>query len=376
MTVYRGNDNMMRQLGCLSLFAFALSLFLLAASGIPASACTDFRLKAADGSIVVGRSMEWGLDLKSQLQKHSRGEQIQSSAPGGKAGLTWKSKYGFPGINSYGTNLSLDGLNEKGFSIELLWLPGSKYQAIEATDEAKAISLLDLGTWLLGNFSSVEEAKAAVKNIKVWAPSMPEWGGEPTAHIALHDAEGRSAVIEFTDGKMNVFDNPNGILTNAPTFDWQITNLRNYINLSPVSHAGKSFGELDLEPTGQGTGLCGMPGDLSPPSRFVHTTAYVHFAKPAADAKAAVILAQHILNSVDIPVGVIRTADSANAHCDYTQWIVIKDLKNRTFHFRAYSDISMHTVQLNDLDFSEGSKARSCPIAGETIFCDVSSYLK
>ncbi|MBX9952551.1 MAG: choloylglycine hydrolase family protein [Candidatus Obscuribacterales bacterium] len=376
MALYRGHNHKTRPIARLPIFALVLSLYLLAASGLPAFACTDFRLNATDGSIVVGRSMEWGLDLKSQLQKHSRGEQIQSHAPGGKMGLSWKSKYGFVGINSYGTELSLDGLNERGFSIELLWLPGSKYQTIAAGDESKAVSLLDFGTWLLGNFSSVEEAKAALKNIRVWAPSLPEWGGEPTAHIALHDADGKSAVIEFTDGSMNIFDNPNGILTNAPTFDWQITNLRNYIDLSPVSHSGKSFGELDLLPTGQGTGLCGMPGDLSPPSRFVHTTAYVHFSKRAVDAKSAVLLAQHILNSVDIPVGVIRTADSADAHCDYTQWIVIKDLKNRVLHFRAYSDFSLHTVQLAQMDFSEGSKAKSCPIAGDAFFCDVSNYLK
>jgi choloylglycine hydrolase len=102
----------------------------------------------------------------------------------------------------------------------------------------------------------------------------------------------------------------------------------------------------------------------------------VHFANPIADAKSAVILAQHILNSVDIPVGVIRTADSGSLHCDYTQWIVIKDLKNKTLHYRAYSDISLHTIQLDQMNFAEGSKPKACPIAGDTFFCDVSNYLK
>ena len=357
-------------------FVLAVTVLSLMALGLPGFACTDFRLNAADGSIVVGRSMEWGIDLKSQMTKHPRGEKVESHAPGGKPGLSWKTKHGYVGVNSYGVNLSLDGMNEEGFAVELLWLPGSVYQSIEQGDEPNAVSLLDVGAWFLGNFATVEEAKAAIKNIRVWAPSLPEWGGAPTVHIALHDVEGKSAVIEFVDGNMHIFDNPNGVLTNAPTFDWQITNLRNYINLSPFSRKGKTFGELELEPTGQGTGLCGMPGDMSPPSRFVHTTAYVHFSKQAADAKSAVLLAQHILNSVDIPLGVIRTADSGNIHCDYTQWIVIKDLKNRTFHYRAYSDISLHTVQLNQLDFSEGAKAKSCPIAGDTFYCDVSNYLK
>lgn len=365
-----------RPLSIQSSFAFALSVILLCALGFPAFACTDFRVNATDGSIVIGRSMEWGLDLKSQLMKHPRGEKVQSLAPDGRPGLAWTSKFGFVGINAHGADLSLDGLNEKGFSIEFLWLPGSVYQTVTDAEVSSAVSLLDLGSWFLGNFETVEEAKTAAKRIKVWAPQLPDWGGSPTVHIALHDATGKSAVVEFTDGAMKVFDNPNGVLTNAPTFDWQLTNLRNYINLSPFSQKGKAFGSLDLEPTGQGTGLCGMPGDLSPPSRFVHTSAYVHFANPVADAKSAVLLAQHILNSVDIPVGVIRTADSGSLHCDYTQWIVIKDLKNKTFHYRAYSDISLHTIQLDQMNFAEGSKPKSCPIAGDTYFCDVSNYLK
>lgn len=360
--------------------AFGCFLLLCASfvanCSLKAEACTDFRLKAADGSLVVGRTMEWGVDLKSQIAKHSRGETIESRAPNGKPGLKWTSKYGYLGVNSYGANLSLDGLNEKGFTAALLWMPGSTYQKVGDGEEGTAVSLLDFGNWLLGNFATVEEAKEAVKTIRVWAPSLPEWGGAPTAHIALHDALGKSAVIEYTDGSVRIFDNPIGVLTNAPTFDWQVTNLRNYINLSPFSHKGKAFGSFDLEPTGQGNGLCGLPGDPTPPSRFVHTAAFVHFANQVADSKGAVILAQHILNSVDIPIGVSRTADGDTVHCDYTQWVLIKDLTNKAFHYRAYSDISMHTINLDQLDFSPGAKAKSCPIAGATFFCDVSNYLK
>ncbi len=349
---------------------------LVGICGLRADACTDFRLRAADGSLVVGRTMEWGVDLKSQITKHPRGENVQSNSPSGKPGLKWTSKYGYLGVNSYGVNLSLDGMNEKGFTAGLLWLPGSTYQKIGVGEEAMAVSLLDLGSWFLGNFATVEEAKGALKDIKVWAPSLADWGGVPTAHVALHDATGKSAVIEFTDGEVRIFDNPIGVLTNAPTFDWHITNLRNYINLSPFADKAKSLASIALEPTGQGTGLIGMPGDLTPPSRFVHTTAYVSFAKPVADSKAAVILAQHIVNSVDIPLGVLRTADGDAAHCDYTQWALIKDLTNRAFHYRAYADISLHTIKLDQMDFSAGSKTKSCPVSGETFFCDVSNYLK
>lgn len=322
--------------------------------------------------------MEWALEMKSQIAKHPRGETVQSTAPGDKPGMKWTSKYGYLGINGFGMNLSLDGMNEKGFSMGLLWLPGSTYQTIADNDaeRARAISLQDLGAWLLGNFETVEEAKKELRAIKVWAPTFAAFGGIPTAHLALHDASGKSAVVEFTNGEMRIFENPDGVLTNAPTFDWQMTNLRSFINLSPFAHQTETFKSFKVEPTGQGSGLIGMPGDLTPPARFVKTTAFVNFAYQAADSRANVILAQHILNSVDIPIGVVRTASGDPVYSDFTQWIVIKDLAKKDFHYRAYNDFSLHTIHLDQLDFSQGSKTKSCPVEGEGLQCDVSNYLK
>lgn len=344
--------------------------------GLPSPACTDFRLSATDGAVVVGRSMEWGLDLKSQINKHPRGETVQSHAPGGTAGMKWTSKYGYLAVDGGVCGPTLDGMNEKGLSIGFLWLPGSKYHEISKGDESRAVCLLDFGDWLLGNFSSVEEVKSAVKNVRVWAPSLKDWGGIPTIHVSLHDAGGKSAVFEFTDGELKVFDNVVGVLTNAPTYDWQCKNLENYFGLTPYSDKGAHFNLSDSALVGQGGGLVGMPGSPLPADRFVHTAAYKTFSKQPADSKNAVLLAQHILNSVDIPLGVVRTASGDDQHCDFTQWILIKDLKNKAFHYRAYADISLHTIQLDQLDVSEGGKRKSIPLAGDTFFCDMTGSLK
>ena len=347
-------------------------------SGLPSRACTDFRLNAADGTVVVGRSMEWGVDLKSQVNKHPRGATVQSQAPGSVPGLKWTSKYGYLAVDGGSSGPTLDGMNEQGLSIGFLWLPGSKYHEISKEDESHAISLLDFGDWLLGNFSSVDEAKAAVKDVRVWAPSLKEWGGIPTIHVSLHDAGGKSAVFEFTDGALKIFDNPQGVLTNAPTFDWQCKNLENYFGLTPYSDKGAFFNLPGAKLVGQGGGLIGLPGNPLPSSRFIHTAAYKAFAKQPADSKNAVVLAQHILNSVDIPLGVVRTTGGDDQHSDFTQWILIKDLKNKAFHYRSYSDISLHTIHLDQLELeaSASGKRKSIPIAGETFFCDMTSLLR
>ena len=86
------------------------------------------------------------------------------------------------------------------------------------------------------------------------------------------DTQGKSIVIEFIEGEMKIFENPLGIITNAPTFDWHMTNLRNYVNLSAVTIPNKKIEDLDFAALGAGSGMIGLPGDFTPPSRFVRAT--------------------------------------------------------------------------------------------------------
>src|SRR5699024_1112390 len=63
-------------------------------------------------------------------------------------------------------------------------------------------------------------------------------GGLPMPfHYAVHDAQGQSLVIEFHHGQRTIYDNPVGVLTNAPQFSWHLTNLNNYTYLSNVDHS-------------------------------------------------------------------------------------------------------------------------------------------
>lgn len=336
---------------------------------VPALACTDFLVKSKDGAKIVGRSMEWGLDLRSSIWQHARGESRSSASPDGKPGLSWKSKYGYIGIDGYDMPIAIDGMNEKGLSMGLLWMPGSVYQKVESPQSA--LSLVDLGHWVLGNFSSVEEVKEALAKVQVWAPSLADWGGQPTAHLAIHDAKGASIVVEFTAGQQKVFDNPDGVLTNAPTFDWHCTNLRNYIKLSAAKPEPLTVGSSVLAAPGQGGGFLGIPGDWTPPSRFVRTSAMLAFAKAANNATEGVNLAEHLLNAVDIPLGDVRENDNAFNHSDYTQWIVIKDLTNSVLYYRSYDNLTLRAIDMKKIDFSQGlAPKKITAIAGGASFVE------
>lgn len=324
------------------------SLFLLgawalgAASSPPADACTHFQLKSKDASVVIGRSMEFGPDLKSGIVAVPKGFEFASTAPGGGTGLKWKGRYGFFGMNAYALPKIVDGINEAGLGVGFLWLPDSQYQAVPAGQEAKALALVDFGNWLLSQFATVDEVKQALPGILVWGEIVPQLGLMPPLHAAIHDAQGNAIVVEFVGGQAKVYDNPMGVLTNAPPFDWQIANLRNYVNLTPTNAATRTVAGIKLVPTGQGSGLLGMPGDWTPPSRFVRAAILSHAADPGATFDKTIETAFHILNTFDIPRGIIR--DAPNVPLEYTQWIVVKDLSHRSISFRSYDDWTIRRI--------------------------------
>jgi choloylglycine hydrolase len=232
-------------------------------------ACTDFMLKGQDNTYVVGRSMEFGVPLPVQIQIFPKGENKQSPAPNNQNGMTWTSQYAYLGMVLSPSKVIVDGFNEKGLSVGALWFPGVKYPVPSSASPESTIFFADITTWLLGNFSNIEQAKEVLQKVNIYAGAVPGFPEIPPMHLSIHDANGKSLVVEFLDGKINLFDNPVGVLTNAPEFPWQVTNLRNYLNLSVVNKGPVKIDGNVLEPTGQGNGLLGIPGDWTPPSRFV-----------------------------------------------------------------------------------------------------------
>lgn len=329
----------------------SLSLALSLVSPTESFACTDFAVASKDGGIVVGRSMEWGQDLESRICYHKAGEKRTSSAPQKKAGKSWTGKYNYLSMDAYKQDLSLDGMNDQGLAMEMLWFPTAVYQKVDPKDYEKAVSVYDLGYYILSNFKSVEEVERDLPNIRIWGEPSEKWPINPAVHLALHDPSGKNLVIEFLDGQVVSHDNPNGVLTNAPNFQWHITNLANYITLTPDTPTPLHVKGAVLSPHGQGGGFIGIPGDWTPPSRFVRTSCLLAYADPAQTTDQGLVLAQHILNAVDIPKGDIR--DQNTGGTDYSQWSVIKDLKNKKLYYRSYNNLNLRCLDLNKLSESE-----------------------
>ncbi|MBB3771903.1 choloylglycine hydrolase [Angulomicrobium tetraedrale] len=332
----------------------------LAMAGAPmaANACTSFLLKAQDGAMVYGRTLEFALPLQSQLAVFPRNLTIKGTGPDGSAGtgLEWKGKYAAMGANGLGLPILVDGLNEKGLAGGMLFFPGlARFQDVGPGEAKNSIASFELLTWMLTNFATVDEVKAALPTIKVSNAPQAVFKSAVPLHVTLHDLGGKSIVVEYVDGTLNIYDNPTGIMTNAPAFPWQIAHAGLYGNLSANEPPPRKVGDLTIAAPSSGAGLHGLPGDFLSPSRFVRAFTFVQNLPPLPTGSDAMKAARHILNNFDIPPGAIVTsADSAAgggvSGFETTEWTAVADLKNGIYAIWDYENPTPRLIDFKQLD--------------------------
>ncbi len=328
------------------------------------NACTAVNVIAKDGSVVAGRTMEWAFDMKWALVANPKGTAIALTAPASLnlPATNLSSKYAFVAVAPevlQGSPAYLEGQNEVGLGMSGNFLPGfTEYQTVTPQDK-QYVSVMNFGGFVLGMFSSVKELRAELPKYKVWYDPN-EVKGIPTPpwiHYVLTDRSGDSIVVEFVKGQMMIHENVAGVLTNSPTYDWQITNVRNYLSLTATATSSVDVRGTNVTELGQGGGLLGLMGDYTPPSRFVRTAYLKHFAYQPNDALEAIQLTGHLLNNVDIPVGVARSTDGKQVVSDYTQWVNLKDLKNNRMKIANYANRTNYVeIDLNQVFKSGKSK--------------------
>jgi len=347
--------------------SFAAAALLLSAA---AEACTGIRLTAGDGTVVHARTLEFGIDLDSDILMIPRGFARTGTTPDGKPGLGWTTKYASVGANGAKLPILLDGLNEKGLAAGTFYFPGSAgYMPYSAEDAGKTIAQWEVGSYLLENFATVAEVKANIGNITVASTVLKAWGFAPEAHYIVHDASGQSAVIEYVGGKLTVHDAPLGVITNSPAYDWHMTNLRNYLNFSIDNAPAVKLGPVTLTATGQGSGMLGLPGDFTPPSRFVRAVAFSQSVLPSKTGDDAVLEAFHILNQFDIPKGAARDSqkdENGNIVADYTLWTAASDLTRMRYYFRTYENSQIRMLDLMQMDI-DGKEIVTVSMKGDEV---------
>lgn len=365
-------NNFFRQSRKIVAMAVVVSLLLLSV----ANACTGLKLVARDGSVVNGRTLEFGIEVVTSVVVIPRNYEFTGTTPKG-SGMSYRAKYGAVGCIAYDDMSILDGINEKGLAIGVFYFPGfAGYSRITEDNKSKALSPIEFSNWVLTQFATLDEVRAGLSNVIIAPTVYKDWGNEvPPFHYIVYDKEGKSLVIEPIDGKFVVYDNPLGVFTNSPTFDWHMTNLRNYIHFNAENAAPIKIDGVELAPFGQGSGMVGIPGDFTPPSRFVRATVFSATAIPPSNDQEAVFQLFHILNQFDIPVGVARQTVDGVIHSDYTLVTSVKNPQTLMYYFKTYDNQSISMVDLRKFDLSAKEIKRASTNGTEKVV-DISTSLK
>ena len=343
----------------------------------PAQGCTGIQLRTADGSIVHGRTLEFGFFLKTDVMVVPSGYAFTGSAPNGGKGKVYTAKYAVVGADLDGNEMIADGLNEAGLAVGAFYFPDyAQYSEITEANRAQAVAPTEFPNYLLSQFATVDEVRQGLAKVVISNTVFPAWGFVPPFHYVVYDKTGKSITIEPRGGKLVVYDNPLGVLTNSPSFDWHMTNLRNYINLSPRNVPPVEFEGIKLKQFGQGSGMHGLPGDFTPPSRFVRAAVFSQTAIPSPNAEQGIFQTFHILNQFDIPVGVAREKDAkGQVHTDYTIAATARDPQSLRYYWRTYDDQTIRMVDLKKVDLQD-KKMKKMSTAGQQPVVDMTGALK
>jgi penicillin V acylase-like amidase (Ntn superfamily) len=300
--------------------------------------CTRALWPDANGSVLVGRNMDYHRDTATNLWKLPRGIVRDDGINGD---LRWTAQYGSVVATGFDM-MSVDGMNEAGLSGHILWLSESTY---EPRDESRPA--LSMAIWLqyfLDNFSCVQDAVTWINdtNVQVVPLTDPTTGETPAIHLALDDADGDSAIIEYLAGDAVVYHDPrHQVMTNSPTYDRQI--------------------ELLEEVEGFG-GDKPLPGTTLASDRFARAAFYLdRLAQPKTQLEAIAAMFSVIRNTAQP----FRTPDPGKPDASQTIWQVVADLTDKRYIFESTTRPNIVWVDLADLDFAEGSGERKLDLLGK-----------
>jgi penicillin V acylase-like amidase (Ntn superfamily) len=345
---------------------FLSALLVIAALLHQASAtqaCTTILVTDESGRGYHGRTLEYSSLLPMDMTYFPAGTKVVSSTASGKDGLTFDTKYPILGMSfqvlpSAKQVAFAEGVNDQGVSFSANWLTGTDSPAV-SKDDARILAASDLGAWVLGNFKSVEEVKEAVRNgqTEFWVPVSPLDPEAPLPlHYAINDKSGNSIVVEFTDGKVNLYDNPVGVMTNGPEFPWHLKNLQNYTFTNVNKDTGQ-LGKLKLQTQDGGIALTALPSAETSQGRFVKAAFYANYVRKAKTPDEAVTTLAHLMNNFDRPYdltvdeagGAGDGVRSSGTSSEVTIWTTLQDLSRNLLYFRSIAAMNWTVIDMNKL---------------------------
>ncbi|CAM2853928.1 linear amide C-N hydrolase [Erysipelothrix tonsillarum] len=308
--------------------------------------CTNITLKSTENQFLMARTMDFSFELTPEMILIPRNYPLHFTFHDTQP----KNHFAYLGLAKHiGTYALADGVNEHGLAAAALYFEGyAEYEHKEYNNLSLAPH--EVVMWALAHCKNIDDVRTMFKEHPVTHHVIEFLGIVPPLHWVFQDAAGDSIIVEPTIRGIEIHENKIGVLTNSPDYTWHLTNVRNYIGLDPVQVEPRVLYGQIFKPFGQGSGTFGIPGDLTPPSRFIKTLYTKLSTQKASSEKELVIAASHILNGVDIAKGSVITQRKT---IDYTQYTAFMVTSTQSYYYNTYDDFTTHAFCIHDFELNE-----------------------
>jgi penicillin V acylase-like amidase (Ntn superfamily) len=303
-----------------------LTTFFLAAC--IAQACTRAVYLGDNGDVITARSMDWKVDVLTNLWIFPRG--MQRSGEAGPHSIHWTSKYGSVIATGYEVSTT-DGMNEKGLVANLLWLVESQYPKFDIHSSAPGLAISAWAQYVLDNFATVAEAVDALDKepFTIVTANIPGEERLATLHLSMSDSTGDSAIVEYIGGKQVIHhDRKYQVMTNSPIFVEQLA----------LNAYWKEIG-----------GTVMLPGTNRSADRFARASFYINAIPKSEDPVIALASVFSVIRNASVPFG-LNTPEEPNISS--TRWRTVSDQKRLLYFFESALTPNTFWVDLKKIDFS------------------------
>ncbi len=331
--------------------ALATLLGAGAASMLPGTANACSRVFWNDNPVkLVGRTLDWSRNFDEAMWSLPAGMERQGRAPDNPA--KWTSRYA--SLIIAGLDICTEeGINEKGLVVNLLFLDGTQYE--QRNSKRPGIAFYQWPQFYLDNYATVNEVIANLDQVQVVNTALgEEYPDGLPLHVAIADASGQSAIIEFIKGEPVVhLGREYQVMTNEPAYDQQIANMLRY----------KTFGGTIEQ----------LPGGIQADDRFVRAAYTLKYLPKTSDPAQAAASMMSLMNNVSVPFGSPYSGVSGT----YPTWYrSIIDPGSRLYYVQTTVTPNTFWVEMDKLDLKPGSAARKLSIFDPKLMGEASADFK
>jgi penicillin V acylase-like amidase (Ntn superfamily) len=302
-----------------------------------ADACTRILWNEGGPAVLVGRTMDWPettepiLTVLPRGLKHDGGKLADHSL-GDPNSMKWTSKYGSLVTTVYGLGAA-DGVNERGLALHMLYLNAADFGARDAS-----LPGVHAGLWAQYALDSAATVDEALKVLAMIQPIAVEARGhKASVHLAMEDANGDSAIIEYVGGKPVVHHGREfRVMTNDPTYDEQLGLLKALDFSKPTSDTP-------------------LPGNVNPRDRFQRASYFLAIYPQPKTERVGVAGMFAIARNVSVPIG----APYRGFGIYNTEYRTVTDPTNKLYFFELTTSPNVIWTDMRKLDFSQGAPVRA-----------------